>query len=413
MLAQAPSRSQGRLTILTISGLPIWATGEGKGMPSVYRAQKAFVDAGHEAHFVFSGKGSGEWVYEGIHVHQFGVWCPTFPPSSYWLHRVSTKLCWVAFVLIGTVQAIRVSRRVKPTVVYGYSSYGVPVAYVVGKVFRIANISRLFGTFLMPCLDSWISTLKKCEEVLAFKTPCNCLILTDNGTQGNRVAQRLRVPAERVRFWMNGVDREAAIQEVHRESLLDAFHLPKHREIILWVSRLVSWKRADRLIRAVPEIISRRPEAGVVIIGNGDEKNSLERLSDELGVSDHVHFLGAQNHAAVRRFLSVADVFVSLFDLSNVSNAVLEAMISGRCIVTLNTGDTAMVIRHLETGVLVQPDELSSLPEITVRLLEDEPLRARLGASARAHALTNFWTWEERMKAELDLVQGLVANGRG
>ena len=85
-----------------------------------------------------------------------------------------------------------------------------------------------------------------------------------------------------------------------------------------------------------------------------------------------------------------------------------KGKMAGKCIVTLNKGDTARFIKNGDNGVLLEYEELPELLEVIRKLLADKELRQRLGANARQFALENFWTWEERMNAEIQAVENLL-----
>jgi len=81
---------------------------------------------------------------------------------------------------------------------------------------------------------------------------------------------------------------------------------------------------------------------------------------------------------------------------------------AGKYIITLNNGDTGKFVKNWENGVLLDYEDLPKLPEVIKRLLADEKLRERLGANARKFAEENFWSWEERMEAEIQAVEELL-----
>ena len=112
--------------------------------------------------------------------------------------------------------------------------------------------------------------------------------------------------------------------------------------------------------------------------------------------------------ADVLRYLWAADVFLSLNDLSNVGNPLLEAMACGKPIVTIDNGATSDLIRDGDTGLLLPSGEPQRVAEAVLRLARDRTLRRRLAKGARAYATANFWTWEQRLAAELEEVERLV-----
>jgi glycosyltransferase involved in cell wall biosynthesis len=109
------------------------------------------------------------------------------------------------------------------------------------------------------------------------------------------------------------------------------------------------------------------------------------------------------------RYLWATDVFLSLNDLSNVGNPLLEAMACGKPIVTIDNGATGDIIRDGETGMLLPSGEPRRVAGAVLRLARDRTLRRRVATGARAYATANFWTWEQRLEAELEEVERLVA----
>ncbi|MGE0685238.1 MAG: glycosyltransferase, partial [Dehalococcoidia bacterium] len=101
--------------------------------------------------------------------------------------------------------------------------------------------------------------------------------------------------------------------------------------------------------------------------------------------------------------------FLSLNELSNVGNPLLEAMRTGRCIVTLDEGDTRDLIRDDETGVLLPSGDPTTVANALASLAVDPPRRTRLGEAARQSAEANFWSWQQRIDAEVDALEQLVA----
>ncbi|MCK4245393.1 MAG: glycosyltransferase family 4 protein, partial [Candidatus Omnitrophica bacterium] len=129
----------------------------------------------------------------------------------------------------------------------------------------------------------------------------------------------------------------------------------------------------------------------------------------------YVRFVGAVTLEKVADYMNAADIFVLVNDFSNVSNGLYEAMVCGKCIVTLDNGDTRELIEDGKTGRLIRAgneDEIvNELSKAILDVLEDDELRARLGENARIYAQEHFQTWEERMAMEARLIKELVGKG--
>jgi len=421
-----------KIKVVVISPLPLWGEGDKSGMPSIYYGVKGFIDFGHEAHFIcpFEPVWKKNHLchlkhnknlfrdYEGINIYIF-KWhdsfiskvIPSFASRIKGINWFYQIFRWIIFSIFGLIKVLQVSKKVIPNVIYGYNYYSVPAAYIAAKIVRKPIIIRQFGTFLYKHIHNKLELLRYFPEVLSFRIPVTYQIITDDGTLGDKVAKSLGVPREKLKFWKNGVDKTWYDPNFDVNSFKQDTGIPNNTKIVLSVGRLDSWKRVDRLITALPEVISMYKDVKVLILGEGSQRQRLEELSHGLGVSEYIKFLGAIKRDEVTKYMNAADVFVSFYDFSNLSNALLEAMVCAKCIVTLNVGTTNEVIKNRETGILVDSNSLNKLPEIILEVLNDDNLRESLGKNARSYAVNYLETWEERIQKEVRLIEKLVNNG--
>jgi len=383
---------------------------DGKGGPALWRTLKGYADRGWEVFFITSNRPQGATTKlpENIHVLCF---------DAPWLKRLlqirkvgffANILWWFYFQIVAFAIAQRIRSRNRIDVVYGYEIYGVPVAKVLSKLWRVPMVSRFQGTSFgaawrnrrLRCIRAW-------THLIGLRIPADLVIMTNDGTQGDEVLKRLGVDMARVRFWLNGVDWELFKGLPEKRKARETLGINADY-VLLTVSRLVSWKRVDRSIRALPEVVKDYPDTLLVIVGDGPERGRLEQLAKNLGGERNTRFEGAVPHSEIPKYLAAADIFLSFYDWSNVGNPLLEAMMAGKCIVTLNNGDTAQFIKNGDNGTLLEYEELPKLPEVIRKLLADNELRERLGSNARKFAEENFWSWDERIEAEVAEVQKLL-----
>jgi glycosyltransferase involved in cell wall biosynthesis len=201
-------------------------------------------------------------------------------------------------------------------------------------------------------------------------------------------------------FIRNGIDKSLFLRALRREEVLREFGLDPARFHLLSVSRLKDWKRVERSIEILAALC--RSDVDLIIVGDGDERARLERIARNHGVSERVYFLGAIERAQVAALMNVADIFLSLYDASNCGNPLFEALLCGRCIVTLDNGGTGEVIKDGWNGRLVSMGELHRLPVIVDQLIADSPARERLQQGAREWARREMRTWDERIAYEID-----------
>jgi glycosyltransferase involved in cell wall biosynthesis len=265
---------------------------------------------------------------------------------------------------------------------------------------------------MRPHIDSRLGRLRRYEEVLALSTPADLCIMTDDGTQGDEVLQKLNPGLHgRLRFWRNGLDlghvRPPSPSE--RDEARMRLGLKAEDLVMVTAARLARWKRIDRAIDALALLSPEYPNARLYVVGDGEERQNLERQAGQLGLDRQVLFAGAVPQAAVRDYLWAADVFLSVNELSNVGNPLLEALASGRCIVTLDEGDTRELITNGVNGVLLGSGAPAQIAAALQRLAASPKEREALARGAEAYASRNLWTWEQRLDAEMEAVEGLVA----
>jgi len=302
--------------------------------------------------------------------------------------------------------AMEIAKKSRPHIIYGYEIFGAFPAYMLSRILRTPLVLRFQGTILYPHLGKK-SLLPLFHHVLAFKVPADHIIIDNDGTYGDLVARSLKVPEKRIKLWMLGVDK-AMYPTVNPLVLKEKLGLPKNAKVIMSICRLADWKRVDRLIKAVPHMVEKRKDAFIVIVGEGSEKARLKNLAYKLKISKYVKFIGHIPYRDIPNYLAIADVFVTLQDLTCLSANTLEAMVCGKCIIALNSGNTRHVIKNNQNGILLNYSELHLLPHFLLELLADEKQRTLLANNAKRYAINNFWTWEERVEAEIKLFKKLT-----
>jgi glycosyltransferase involved in cell wall biosynthesis len=419
-----------RGVVLAISPF-LWPLGEDQGVRAVFETLNGYREAGYQVHLVTLAKGAEQvTAHRGLHLHGFHL--PLVPPGvdygplrslfSYplgimrfpGLAYVADKLLWAQFLLAGTRKALRVAREVKPDLIYGVTCYGVPVAWAVARHMHLPNLSRMLGTFLYPRLLPASSPLRWLKlrlrlllsfpEVLAFKLPARLLIISNDGTRGAWVAERLGVPARQVRCWIDGLvpylAPSASVEETRAR-----FGFKPEDKVVLAVCQLVLWKRVDRLIDAFALALKQVPEARLLVIGDGRERAALERHAAARTPAGALVFAGAVAHSEVMDCLAATDVYASAHDLTNACNTLFEAMRAGCPIVTIRNGDTDSFIENAVNGVLVDDTSPASFAAALVPVLQQPELRRKLGEGARQSAQRLLPSWHDRMQREVREVE--------
>ena len=162
--------------------------------------------------------------------------------------------------------------------------------------------------------------------------------------------------------------------------------LPEPR--VLYVGRLVYYKGLDVLLQAMAQT-----GGGLAIVGEGPQEASLRGHIARLGLGERVTLLGRRTDAEVRGLYQACDVFVlpSTARTEAFGLVQVEAMLHGLPVIStdLPTG-VPWVNEHGVTGLVVPPADVAALAAALKRLLDDPPLRAKLGDAARERARVRF-----------------------
>lgn len=172
---------------------------------------------------------------------------------------------------------------------------------------------------------------------------------------------------------------------------------------VVSVSNLIRLKGVDQNIRALAMIDSACPNLSweYEIIGDGPERDALERLAKSLGISDRVFFRGRLEYEETMSALSRADIF-SLPSWGEAFGIVyLEAMMRGLPAVGCHENGAADIISDGTDGFLVQPLDPEALSKVLKRLIEDKALRFQMGHRARSRAET--FTWDANVQRILQV----------
>ncbi|QAY65887.1 glycosyltransferase family 4 protein [Paenibacillus protaetiae] len=167
--------------------------------------------------------------------------------------------------------------------------------------------------------------------------------------------------------------------------------------VLMSVGRLITRKGHDRVIEAMPAILSHIPNAVYVIVGDGPERTRLEQLAREKGVGSAVLFTGSiSGSESLNEHYSLADQFIMVSrqlekgDAEGFGIVYLEAASAGVPVIAGRSGGALEAVLHGETGLLVNPEAHAEITESVVRLATDTALRERLIKSGYKRAKTRF-----------------------
>jgi glycosyltransferase involved in cell wall biosynthesis len=214
--------------------------------------------------------------------------------------------------------------------------------------------------------------------------PAIIVVSTDMARQ----LEGLGAPREKIRVIPCGVDPD-------RFGGADPFNAPP---TFLAVGRFVAKKGPQLTLHAFSQVLERRPDARLVMIGEGGLKSPCMHLARAMGIDGSVDFGGARPHSEVVRRMRSARAFVQHSvrpengDSEGTPVAVMEAGAAGLPVVASAHAGIADVVQHGETGFLVEETDTRAMAEYMIALADDPALATRLGqkASERIRAEYSF-----------------------
>lgn len=185
----------------------------------------------------------------------------------------------------------------------------------------------------------------------------------------------------RTRVVVHGVDRDELRAFPDVPDLRDQLGLPPGAFLIVTVANLTPQKGYDTLLRAVRQLLDDGHGVHLVAVGSGPLAPALEAISEELGLLDHVRFLGQRDDAVA--LMAAADVVVLPSNWECMPVAIMEALTIGAPIVATATGDVPWMIQDRHNGMLVQPRDAPALAEAIATLRTQPALRSDISRMAR------------------------------
>jgi phosphatidylinositol alpha-1,6-mannosyltransferase len=196
------------------------------------------------------------------------------------------------------------------------------------------------------------------------------------------------------------------------QEILEDERLRGHR-IVLTVSRLVSRKGHEQVIRALPVVSKVIPNVVYVVVGDGPERERLESLARDLALSDRVIFTGEVDRSDLPSYYHACELFVltsttstNQDDFEGFGLAYLEASACGKPVVGGRGGGVPEAVRDGVTGLLVDSENVEQIADTLVKILSNHSLAQRLGENGRDWVEKSM-NWSETAGRVQEILQAI------
>lgn len=207
-----------------------------------------------------------------------------------------------------------------------------------------------------------------------------------------RRADRVIVPsrylAELAKTWGVARGRVRIIYNgVHLPNITEPVEKRAHR--VVASGRLVPWKNFDVLIKSMPGVLAKFPDASLMIVGDGPEETRLRSLASAPMLKDKVNFVGRLKRDEVCQAISASGVFVLPSSYEGFSHQLVEAFACGTPVVASRAGGNPELVEDGKNGTLVEPGDAKGLSDAIVAYLADSA-RAEACAKEAGKDLSRF-----------------------
>ncbi len=206
------------------------------------------------------------------------------------------------------------------------------------------------------------------------------------------------IPAERIRVVPNGLDHS-----LYNPAGRQCAPIPT----VLWIGRVEPYKHVEFILQALQRLRERMAHIRLVIIGEGQARQTLERQVAQLGLKEHVLFTGFISDAEKVEHIRRSHVLVNTSEKEGWGLTVLEANACGVPAIASEVAGLRDAVRHDVSGWLVPHGDIAALSAAMLRLLTDHAERERLSAGALAWA--REFSWEKSADHILEVVEEAFA----
>ncbi len=209
------------------------------------------------------------------------------------------------------------------------------------------------------------------------------------------VLAQLGVDSSNISVLRNGVDTRL-FHPTDREA--QRARLGLAGTVLLMVGNLVALKGHEIMLRALPDF----PDACLLIVGEGEEEQTLRTLAGALGIEDRVRFLGAMPQEQLPAYYGAADALLLASSREGWPNVLLEAMACGTPVVSTCVGGTSEVVAAPEAGVLMTERSAPGMLEALNRLFSNYPDRNLTRRYAER------FSWDDTTRGQLALFSRIL-----
>jgi len=366
---------------------------------------KGLEDRGYETTLAAGSLARGESSMSFV-ARELGVDVVPIPQ----LHREISPL----YDTLSVARVVKLIRRLRPQILHTHTAKAGAIGRLAALAAGDARPPVVVHTFHGHVLRGYFGPVRTAvfrgiETGLARTT--TRLVAVGPEVRDDLVALGV-APRERFSVIRLGIDLDARIasgDESSRAELRRLFGVPPDRFVVGWIGRMTAIKRLPDVLTAFADLRARGVDATLCLVGDGPDREAVERRAHELGVARHVLFVGYQRDVAP--YYALLDALLLASANEGTPVVAIEALAARRPVVATAVGGVPDVVDDGVDGVLVPVGDVDAMAGALARLAAEPELRRRLGDAGRVRVLGRYRV--ERLVDDVDALYRELLSSAG
>jgi len=349
----------------------------------VYKSAISLTKMGHQVEVFTISNGKDDkanditsFKHDGIELIRF----PSMPAPVYPGYRLA--------IPVGI--AIEKLRRFRPDVIHTHTPFSIGWSLIgPAKLMHIPIIGThhtFYDHYLKHAhLDyDWAKRLTW-SFTLDYYNRCDLVLSPSQSLADQLQSHGLKKPFE---LLSNSVDTDLfcpAVDKKAKELLKKSYGITGNS--LVYMGRLSYEKSVDQVLKAIAEVVKIIPDIKLMIIGDGPERENLNKLAQKLKIKENVLFVGFKQNQELVEALQANDIFVTASKTENMPLSVIEAMAIGLPVVAADALGMPEIAEDGVNGYIFAPDDWKEMSEKILAILENENLLDKFSAASREASL--------------------------
>lgn len=180
----------------------------------------------------------------------------------------------------------------------------------------------------------------------------------------------------------NGVDLAQFTPGKAKAKILKKYHLEPKKPRVLYVGRVDPEKSISNVVSAFAGVLEKVPEAELVIVGDGTDRQHLVDLVKALGIEKNVKFPGRIMSLDIIDIYRSATLFATASETETQGIVLIEAAATGLPLVAVDAGAVRELCQNRKNGILCNPRQTEEMTKAFVKILTDEKIQEKYGAKS-------------------------------